>query len=143
MKRNRLNPQIPINNLETITITGITEGIIPSYGSAVLDVFDTPVKFYVMPDELKVPDDGILGGDYFYQEQVTISYSHKAIVTISRPVTPIPFLNPQKFLDTNRNFEKDLPFKTHVLTLKARTRHVIPIEVANNDCDEGLIITSY
>lgn len=35
--------------------------------SAILNVFDTAVKFYVMTDELEVPDDGILEGDYFYQ----------------------------------------------------------------------------
>lgn len=107
-----MNSDVQIDNLERITIIGITEGTIASFGSTILNVFDTPVKFFIMPDDLKVPDDGILGGDYFYQEQVTISYHHKSIVTISRLIDPIPFLNPKNFFDENKNFNQEHPVKS-------------------------------
>ena len=103
IKEESVAPQINVRNFDRITITGITEGSIPSYGSVVLNIFDTPIKFHVMPNDLRVPCDGILGGEFFYQEQATISYSHKAIVTISRPISPILFLNPQYFSDSNDN----------------------------------------
>ena len=137
IKEGCLEPDVPVNITDRITITGITKGTVPSYGSAILNVFETPVKFYVMPNNLKVPDDGILGGEYFFQEQVTISYFHKSIVTISRPISPIPFLHPQHFFCNDEPYT--LPLKTPVLTLKARTRHVVPIEVLNAECKEGYL----
>ena len=91
-----------------------------------------------MQNNLRGSDDGILGGEYFCQGQVTISYFHKSIVTISRPISPIPFLYPQQF------FGKDdesytLSLKTPVLAIKTRTRHLVPIEVLNAECEEDYL----
>ena len=139
IKQDSLNANVPVNISDRITITGITEGSIPSYGSTFLTVLDASVKFYVMPNDLRVPGDGILGGEYFFLEEVTISYSRKAIVTIRRPISPIPFLNPQMFLDRDDVEHCEVPLRTAVLNLKARSRCVVPIEIANAQCDEGYL----
>ena len=139
IKQDSLHANVPVNISDRITNTGITEGSILSYGSTILKVLNASVKFYVMPNDLRVPGDGILGGEYFFQEEVTISYSHKAIVTISRPIILIPFLNPQMFLGREDDERYEVPLKTVVLTLKARTRCVVPIEVAKTRCKEGYL----
>lgn len=140
MKMDCLKPDVPVDISDRITVTGITEGSIPSLGSVTLNVFDTPVTFYVMPDTLRVPGNGILGGEYFCQEKVMISYNHKSLVNNSRPIHPVPFLNPKMFL--NNLHEKKhhmLPLRTPMLTLKARTRHVVPIELVNLENKKGFL----
>lgn len=129
-------PENLVDSGDSIIVTGITEGIISSHGSTILHVFDTLIKFYVMSANLRVPDNGILGGDYFYKEEASVSYFHKAVVIKSRPISPIPFLNPLSFSEKN---DSDENFKLAGFTLKARTRQVIPIKVINTDCTEGYL----
>lgn len=76
---------------------------------------------------------------YFYQEQATISYSHKVVMTISRPITQIPFLNPSESKDENQNINAKPETKTPVFRIQARTRQVIAIDVINNDCKKGYL----
>lgn len=78
IKVGSINDSIFIDDSSTIRIKGITEDQIESYGtietSFAINHIRIPFKLHVVPDEFRIPSDGIIGKDFIKQFQCTLDY---------------------------------------------------------------------
>ena len=72
---------------------GITEESVHALGTALIQLLDDSVEFHVVPNDFPISVDGIIGRAYLRQEQALLSFRHNSLVIISRPITPIPFVD--------------------------------------------------
>ncbi|KOC59896.1 hypothetical protein WH47_10537 [Habropoda laboriosa] len=61
VKRSALKPHLVIETADTLTISGITEGQVETYGSVDIQVRDREIQCQVVPDNFPINTDGILG----------------------------------------------------------------------------------
>ena len=91
IKLRALQKEIIIETFNCISITGITNELVKTIGTVQVTIFSTPVEFHVIENTLPVSPEGILVRPYLRQEQAQISFRHNTLVTVSNPITPIPF----------------------------------------------------
>ncbi|KYN50138.1 hypothetical protein ALC62_00166 [Cyphomyrmex costatus] len=60
LKHRNLNPEIRINRDDTLFLIGITNGKIDTLGSVELLISGHPVKFYIVPDDFPILQEGLL-----------------------------------------------------------------------------------
>lgn len=123
-----LKPRTVIATHEAMTITGITSDSIVTAGSTEITFFDSPIKFQVVRQNLPMTSTGILEVDFLKTESAQISFHHNSLITASRPIEPIRFLN----------YEFSTPKSTGFI-LKARTKTPISIDVINKDLKTGYL----
>ena len=111
-----------------MTITGITKDSFNTAGSTEITFFDLPIKFQVITTALPVDVDGILGVDFLSTEDAEISFHHNAVITSSRPITPIRF--------TNYEYWEPKPSK---FILRVRTKIPVTINLINTNLKIGYL----
>ena len=123
-----LQPRAIIATHEAMTITGITNDTLTTAGSTELTLFDKPIKFQVITIALPLPVNGILGVDFLKQEDAELSFYHNALITSSRPITPVCFIN--------HEYKAPKPVK---FILPARARKKIEINLLPTELQTGYI----
>lgn len=111
-----------------MNLIGITTDTLTTVGSTELTFFENPIKFQVIAEELPLPVTGILGVDFLKKESAEISFHHNALITASRPISPIRFINHEVKTPKTTNF-----------ILSARTRTPICIELKDTNLTTGYI----
>ena len=138
IKLRALQKEIIIEKLNRISITGITNELVKTIGTVQVTIFNTPVEFNVIENTLPVSPDGILGRPYLRQEQAQISFRHNTLVTVSNPITPIPYVDAES-REANKALRSEIKPFARILRIRARTRQPISIDVSNSEVSEGYL----
>lgn len=86
--------EYPINTEDFIKIHGISPQGVETLGSVNLELFDIPSKYYVIPDYLPLPADGLLGLEFLHKSQAQVSFYHQTVNFNSNPIKPYKFEKP-------------------------------------------------
>jgi len=116
IKKKFLRPNVQINRNEILKLTGITTHYVPTLGLGQVDILGRPVIFHLVEDEFPIPQDGIIGSDFFNQFQASVNYKTKHL----------------EWDDIRIPFEP-----REILTIPARTNSQLYIQVANPGLKEG------
>ncbi|XP_043461938.1 uncharacterized protein LOC122498320 [Leptopilina heterotoma] len=133
-----LKPGLTINPCKSIEIIGINKHPVITLGTIDLTILKSTFEFHVVEDDFPISSQGILGRHYIRKEKAQISFWHNALIIMSDPTNPIPFV------DKESRAEKELlkplikPFK-RVFRIHARTRSPIAIDVINPDLPQGYL----
>lgn len=118
IKKRFLKSSTPVNRDKILKLTGITAHHVTTLGLAQVDILGRPVAFHIVEDEFPIPQDGIIGSDFFNQFRVNVNYQ----------------LNQLEWDDIK------IPFGVkEILTIPARATSQIYVEVANPDLKEGYV----
>ena len=123
-----LQPRTVIARHDFMNLIGITTNTLATAGSTEITFFDKPIKFQVFTNDLPLPVPGILGVIFLKNELAQISFHHNALITDSRPITPVRFIN----------YEYRKPKATNYI-LRVRMRTTISIELKNTDLKSGYL----
>ena len=88
-----LIPELEFDPKNSVLLAGITNHPVRTIGTLKIPILDIPVEFHVVRNNLPVSSNGILGRPYLRKEQAQLSFRHNTLVTISTPITPIPFID--------------------------------------------------
>ena len=95
---------------ELIQIMVIAEESVNTLCTVIVKLLDDSVEFHIVFNDFPISVRRIIGRAYLRQEQVQLLFRHKSLVIISRPVTPIPFIDSESQAARNE-FEKEIkPF---------------------------------
>ncbi|KAL7289462.1 hypothetical protein TKK_0016653 [Trichogramma kaykai] len=83
-----LLPDARIDRSKSINLHGIDGGNISSVGRAMINIYHTEAQFHVLPDEIDLIGDGILGSDFLFQTGAIIDFGRK-ILQIGRMAVPL------------------------------------------------------
>ncbi|KAL7298553.1 hypothetical protein TKK_0008328 [Trichogramma kaykai] len=83
-----LLPDARIDRSKSINLHGIDGGNISSVGRAMINIYHTEAQFHVLPDEIDLIGDGILGSDFLFQTAAIIDFGRK-ILQIGRMAVPL------------------------------------------------------
>ena len=128
VKIQALNPRTVIVTHEAMTITRITKDSFNTEGSTEVTFFDKPIKVRVITSVLPVEVDGILGVDFLLAGSAKISFHHNAVITASRPIKPLRFIN--------YDFREP---KSCKFILRARTKTPVAINLQNTTLKTGYL----
>ena len=73
-----------------------------------------------------------------YSSPGQISFKHNTLVTVSNPITPIPFVDAES-QKANKALKSEIKPFARILKIKARTRHPIAIDVSNSEIHQGYL----
>ena len=78
IKQKVLNPDVPINKQNVLKLTGIN---LPLYilGQIKLNIFVCLKIFKIIPNEVPVEEDRVLGSEFFQDNNVNINYTSKCL----------------------------------------------------------------
>ena len=93
IKTEALLPELELDPKNSVLLAGITNDPVRTIGTLKVPILDTPVEFHVMKNNFPVSSNGILGRLYLRKEQAQLSFRHNTLVTISKPITPILFID--------------------------------------------------
>ena len=91
-----------------------------------------------MKNNFPVSSNGILGRPYLKKEQAQLSFRNNTLVTISKPITPIPFIDEESRRAKEALKSEIKPF-SRILEIQARTRQPIPVDIVNTKLSEGYL----
>ncbi|XP_043465818.1 uncharacterized protein LOC122500787 [Leptopilina heterotoma] len=74
----------------------------------------------------------ILGRPLLREERASVSFFYNALVTQSKPVDPIPFIDPESNKEKIK-LKKEVKPVPRILRIKARTKQIVSIPVINED----------
>lgn len=119
IKRNSVAPDTAVDKNEILRLSGITTHHVTTLGQALIDILGYPVAFHLVENDFPIPQNGILGSDFFKQFQAKVNYE-------------------QNQLEWNNVC---IPFeeKEETLVIPARTISQMHIKVANPELKEGYI----
>ncbi|XP_043473885.1 uncharacterized protein LOC122506001 [Leptopilina heterotoma] len=138
IKENILLPELNIIQEEAIHIAGIVPIKILTLGTVQIEINTKPITFQVVSTDFPIESDGILGREYLREEKVEISFWHNTIVTHSNPIKPIFFADKES-TEARDALTENKANKRRNITIKARTRQVIPIDVLDTELKEGYL----
>ena len=65
IKQKFLNSEVPINRQNVLKLTGINDLPLYILGQVKINIFDYPAIFNIIPNEVPVEEDGVLGAEFF------------------------------------------------------------------------------
>ena len=139
IKTGTLLPETKYNPNNTVLLAGITDHPVRTIGTLEISILDVPVEFHLVKNTFPVSSDGILGRPYLRKEQAQLSFRHNTLVTISKPITPVPFVDEQSRRAKEALKSEIKPF-SRILKIQARTRQAVPIDVINSEVTEGYLL---
>lgn len=98
-----------INFEDHVKIHGIGPQTTSTLGSVTLTFFKVPAKFYVLPDGLLLPADGLVGTEFLDKSEAQVSFYHKSINFNTNPIKPIFFIE-------NNEAEINIPARSQMVT---------------------------
>lgn len=129
-----------------MTVTGISNETINTLGSIEITLFEKPIVFQVIDEELPLPIFGILGANFLSEESAQISFRYNASITSLRPIEPIRFINyyyrhpkPTKFIIKARTI---ILIKINLLPNKLVTGYVPRIKTPDDIFIGEAVVTS-
>ena len=138
IKTQALLPESTFNPQQSVLLAGITDHPVRTIGTIEIPVLDSTAEFHVVRNNFPITSDGILGRPYLRQEQSELSFRHNTMVTKSRPVTPVRFID-EESTEAKRALRHEIkPFK-RILKVQARTQRVVPVDVVNPDVTDGYL----
>ena len=118
IKKKLLNPGVPINSQNVWKLTGINDSPLYTLGQVKINIFGYPTIFNIIPNEVSVEEDGVLGSEFFQDNSVNINYTSKC------------------FENENHCY----PFKsTNRFTIPARKVTTLYVQIKNTEKSEGYI----
>lgn len=69
-----LNPDILVDKDEILNLTGITAHHVTTLGLTQVDILGCSVIFHLVKNKFPIPEDGIIGFDFFNQFKVNVNY---------------------------------------------------------------------
>ena len=136
IKKSALALETSICTENTSYITGVSLTRIYTLGTTELEIFDKKVLFHVVRPQFPISVEGILGRAYLRQEGSNVSFFYNALITQSRPVDPIPFIDPES-INAGIEIQPEIKPVPRILKIRARTRQQIRVPVANPELTEG------
>ena len=73
IKQKVLNPEVPINSQNVLKLTGINDLPLYTLGEVKINIFGYPTIFNIIPNEVPVEEDGVLGSEFFQDNSVNIN----------------------------------------------------------------------
>ena len=70
MKQKFLNPEIPIHSQNVLKVTGINDSPLYTLGQVKINIFGYSTIFNIIPNEVPVEEDGVLGLECFQDNSV-------------------------------------------------------------------------
>ena len=128
VKIQALNPRTVIATHDAMTITEIIKDSFNTEGSTEVTFFDKPIKVQVITSALPVEVDGILGVDFLSAEGAEISFHYNKVITASRPIKSLKFIN----------YDYREP-KSSKFILRARTITPVAINLQNTTLKTGYL----
>ncbi|KAL7297218.1 hypothetical protein TKK_0009623 [Trichogramma kaykai] len=83
-----LLPDARVDRSQSINLHGIDGRSISSVGRAMINIYHTDAQFHVLPDEIDLIGDGILGSDFLVQTGAIIDFGKK-ILQIGKTTAPM------------------------------------------------------
>lgn len=108
----------PVDRNEILKLTGITAHHVTTLGLAQVDILGRPVAFHLVEDKFPIPQDGIIGTDFFNQFRANVNYKSNQLEWDN---VKIPFESKE------------------ILTIPARSNSQIYIQIANPELKEGYV----
>ena len=138
IKTGTLLPEVKYIPKNTVLLAGITDHPIRTVGTPEISIFDVPVEFdlQLVKNTFRVSSDGILGRPYLRKEQTQLSFRHNTLLTISNPITPVPFIDKESRRAKEALKSEIKPF-SRILKIQARTQQAVPIDVIYSEVTEG------
>lgn len=79
IKQHLLNANVIINNENTLSLQDISSKPVPTLGFVTILLLNRPTNFYVIPDTVSFPQDGILGNVFLKERMAKIDYKNKLL----------------------------------------------------------------
>lgn len=111
-------------------------------GTIEKSVLDKNKLFHVVDTDFPISTEGILGRPFLREERFNVSFFYNALITDSRPVDPIPFID-RETAQSKKNLEKEVKPVPRTMKVGARTRQIIQVPVLNIDSTEGYLPKIY
>ena len=67
IKQKVLNPEVPKNSQSILKLTAINDLPLYTLGKVKINIFGYPTIFNIIPNEVPVEEDGVLGSEFFYK----------------------------------------------------------------------------
>ena len=112
IKQKVLNPEISIKSQNVLKLTEINYLPLYTLGQVKINIFDHLTIFNIVPNEVPVEGNGVLGSEYFQDNNVNINYTSKR-------------------LEVENHF---YPFKsTNTYTIAAQTVTTLYVQIKNSE----------
>ena len=122
IKQRVLNPEVPINSQNVLKLTGINDLPLYTLGQVKINIFGYPTIFNIISNEVPVEEDGVLGSEFFQDNNVNINYTSRCLEI------------------GNHCY----PFKsTNTFTIPARTVTLFYVHIKNPEKSEGYVPRLY
>ena len=118
IKQKVLNPEVPINSQNVLKLTEINDLPLYRLGQVKINIFGYPTIFNIIPNEVPVEEDGLLGSEFFQDNSGNINYTSKCLEIENHCY---PFKSTNKF------------------TIPARTVTTFYINIKNTEKSEGYV----
>ena len=138
IKTQALLPELTFNPKHSVLLAGITEHPVKTISTIEIPIFDSQVEFHVIKNDFPVTSDGIIGRPYLRQEQAQLSFRHNTMVTKSKPITPIYFID-EESKEAKRNLQSEIKPFSRILKIQARTRQPVLVDVANPELTDDYL----
>lgn len=79
IKRKFVTPETVVDGNEILRLSGITAHHVTTLGLALIDILGCPVAFHLVEDDFPIPQDGILGSDFFKQFRAKVNYQQNQL----------------------------------------------------------------
>ena len=75
IKQNAVNPKLPIDEEIVLKLTGINNLSLFTIGQVQINIQGYPTILNIIPNEIPVDEDGVLGSEFFRKNKVNINYT--------------------------------------------------------------------
>ena len=77
IKQTVLNPEVRINSQNVLKHTGINDLLLCNLEQVKINILGYPTIFNIIPNEVPVEEDGVLGSEFFQNNNENINYASK------------------------------------------------------------------
>ena len=81
IKQQAVKTNVKINEFESLKLIGTNEHPVLALGQITINIFGYLITLNIMPDEIHIEHDGILGTEFFRKNNAKINYAEKQPVT--------------------------------------------------------------
>ena len=74
IKRNSVNPNLPIDEKNALKLTGINNLPLFTMGQIQINILGYPTILNIIPNEVPIDENGVLGSEFFREHKVNINY---------------------------------------------------------------------
>ena len=92
MKQKGLNAEVPKNSQNVLKLTGIIDLPLLTSRQVKMNIFVCPTIFNIIPNDVPVEEDGVLGSEFFQDNSVNINYTSKCL-EFENPCCPFKYTN--------------------------------------------------